>query len=241
MIRKMLSMVCLALSIAANLGAQTYVFAGDSITDGGWGRSGGMPTPTSQRNQTDMNHIFGHSFMMLCASDLQSAMPSAGLVFQNRGISGDTLEGLSARWDEEILSLRPDAISILIGINDATKGVCLREWENSYRTLLKRTLEALPGCRIILCTPFTAKAGRFGERADYDACESSVQAMADIVRRLAEEFKTDLVPFDVMFQNLISGTSVPAEYWIWDGIHPTPAGHRRMADLWEMTVGISED
>ena len=25
---------------------------------------------------------------------------------------------------------------------------------------------------------------------------------------------------------------VPTEYWIWDGIHPTPAGHRLMADVW---------
>ena len=43
-----------------------FLFIGDSITDGGWGRSGGSMMPTEQRNQKDLNHIYGHSYMMLC-------------------------------------------------------------------------------------------------------------------------------------------------------------------------------
>ncbi len=28
----------------------------------------------------------------------------------------------------------------------------------------------------------------------------------------------------------------PAEYWIWDSVHPTYAGHQLMADEWVRTV-----
>ena len=89
-------LAALLLAAALPLRAQTYVFAGDSITDGGWGASGGRGIPTAGRNLTDLNHLYGHSYMMLVASDWQSAYPATGLVFHNRGLSGDTLEGLAA-------------------------------------------------------------------------------------------------------------------------------------------------
>ena len=49
-----------------------FLFIGDSITDGGWGRSGGKMVPTEERNLKDLNHIYGHSYMMLCAARIQS-------------------------------------------------------------------------------------------------------------------------------------------------------------------------
>ena len=69
--------------------AQTYVFAGDSITDGGWGASGGRGIPTAERNQWDLNHLYGHSYMMLIASDWQSAFPAAGLPPGSFSTTGD--------------------------------------------------------------------------------------------------------------------------------------------------------
>ena len=147
--------------------AQTYVFVGDSITDGGWGASGGRGIPTAQRNLTDLNHIYGHSYMMLVASDWQSAFPANGLAFHNRGLSGDTLAGLAARWDADIIALKPDILSVLVGVNDSAQAINLKAWEADYRALLARTREALPGCRLVLCTPFLAPVGRFGTREDY--------------------------------------------------------------------------
>ena len=67
------------------------LYIGDSITDGGWGRSGGSAKASKDRNQTDLNHVYGHSFMMLCAADYQSQWPDAEWQFWNRGISGNTL------------------------------------------------------------------------------------------------------------------------------------------------------
>ena len=221
---------------APQLHAQTYVFAGDSITDGGWGRSGGSAAPTAERNLTDLNHIYGHSYMMLVASDWQSACPAAGLAFHNRGISGDRLSDLSARWESDVLSLEPDVLSILVGVNDSFEEVDLPAWKAAYRALLARTRASLPDCRLVLCTPFLAPVGRTGRREDYPVLQGRIAGMAAAVRELSAEFRAVLVPFDDLFAKLPAGAS--DNWWIWDGVHPTAAGHRRMADLWEQCVGL---
>ena len=64
------------------------LFVGDSITDGGWGRSGGSMAPAEERNRRDLNHLYGHSFMLFCAAELESRYPEHGDSFANRGISG---------------------------------------------------------------------------------------------------------------------------------------------------------
>ena len=231
----LLSLLAASLLAAVTVHAQTYVFAGDSITDGGWGASGGRGIPTAQRNLTDLNHLYGHSYMMLVASDWQSTYPATGLTFHNRGLSGDTLTGLAARWDDDVLALKPDVLSILIGVNDSAAEQDVKAWEAAYRSLLSRTKKALPGCKLVLCTPFLAPVGRFGTREDFPARSARVARMADAVRELAAEFQATLVSFDELFASLPAGAT--PTWWIWDGIHPTAAGHRRMADLWERTVG----
>ena len=90
------------------LQAQRVLYIGDSVTDGGWGRSGGNMTPSNQRNLKDLNHIYGHSYMMLCAAHYESTQPYAGLRFFNRGISGNTLDDLKERWQQDVLNLKPD-------------------------------------------------------------------------------------------------------------------------------------
>ena len=109
----------LAASISSLLlSAQRVLYIGDSVTDGGWGRSGGSALPSEKRNHSDQNHVYGHSYMMLCAAHYQSLYPYGNLEFFNRGISGNTLTDLEQRWEQDVLALKPDVLSILIGTND---------------------------------------------------------------------------------------------------------------------------
>ena len=98
--------------------AQRVLYIGDSVTDGGWGRSGGSALPSDKRNHWDLNHVYGHSYMMLCAAHYQSLYPYAGLEFFNRGISGNTLADLETRWEQDVVDMHPDVLSVLIGTND---------------------------------------------------------------------------------------------------------------------------
>lgn len=165
--RHSLVLLLSALCFLSPLKAQTFVFAGDSITDGGWGASGGRNTPAAKRNLTDPNHIYGHSYMMLVASDWQSAYPSVGMEFHNRGISGDSLAGLAARWDADIISLRPDVLSVLVGVNDSAQTEDITAWKAEFRALLAHTRQVLPDCKLVLCTPFLAPVGTMRTREDY--------------------------------------------------------------------------
>ena len=220
------------------------LYIGDSITDGGWGRSGGDMRPSSQRSQTDMNHIYGHGYVEQCASYFESHYPEMEIQFWNRGISGNTLALMSERWQEDAINLRPNVISILIGTNDvgafldkkqkdATMSFDFAAWEADYSHLLDQTRDSLPGVQLVLCAPFVAKAGWVGNAENYTEREQLVQQLASIIRRIANDYQATFVPFDHLFRQL--RTDHPTSnnsYWIWDGIHPTPAGHRMMSELW---------
>lgn len=141
------TILCLLLIIGFQvLSAQRVLYIGDSVTDGGWGRSRGSALPSEKRNHGDLNHVYGHSYMMLCAAHYQSLLPYSGLEFLNRGISGNTLTDLEARWDKDVLALKPDVLSVLIGTNDvgewlkdhpSDEGFDYQDWEGRYRALLQ--------------------------------------------------------------------------------------------------------
>ena len=163
------------------------VFIGDSITDGNWGKGDGKPS--SERNLTDRNHLYGSGYMYLCASYYQGYRPERGYLFFNRGVSGNTLDELAARWQEDVVNLRPDVLSVLVGTNDIDRylhGLMVSAavektdfdfagWEKTYRRLLDEARRANPDLKILLCTPFAAPSGRSsrGCRANTIPCASS--------------------------------------------------------------------
>ena len=231
--------ICVFLSLP--MFGRRVVFIGDSVTDGGWGRSSDMGRPTTERNLKDLNHIYGHSYMIFCASHYEASQPERGLEFFNRGISGDDLSRIEARWETDVLAMRPDVLSVLFGINDvylhmrthADEEFDYEGWESRYRALLESARKANPDLCIVLGTPFIARVERRNEKADYDRCEAAVWRLAEIVARIADDYGAVLLRYDDMFAALeLKHPRVPTTHWIWDGIHPTMAGHRKMADLW---------
>ena len=95
------------------MAGKRILYIGDSITDGGWGNSGGAMMASLERNHWDLNHIYGHSYMFLCATYYQATNPTAGFEFYNRGISGNTLEDIAKRWKSDVLALNPDVVIVL--------------------------------------------------------------------------------------------------------------------------------
>ena len=143
-------------AIAAFTPGARILFQGDSITDGNRGRS------------ADPNHILGHGYCFIIAAKFGEAFPEANLEFFNRGISGNTVLDLEKRWQKDTLDLKPDVLSILIGVNDfthagsgATPGAA-DTYEHDYDALLTATLAALPNVRLVLGEPFLLPSGSSG-------------------------------------------------------------------------------
>lgn len=237
--------LCMALWTYA--GGLRILFIGDSITDGNWGNACGMAKPASERNLWDMNHIYGSGYMYLCASHYQGNYPEKEYEFFNRGISGNTLQDLERRWEADAVGIKPDVLSVLVGTNDIhyylqgdkKEPFDFLSWEKRYRSLLARSLEANPELKIVLGTPFVANVGNMRKSGDFGERDSLVRRCAVIVEKIAQDYQAVCLPYNTMFDDLLKTCPTSKEnYWIWDGIHPTPAGHRRMADMWIKYVNL---
>lgn len=207
-------------AIAAFEKGVRVLFQGDSITDGNRGRS------------LDPNHILGHGYAFIIAAQHGGAFPERQLTFLNRGISGNTVVDLTKRWQADTLDLKPDVLSILIGVNDNSKGVALDQYEKLYDDLLAAARAANPKVRLVLCAPFALPVGK--KKENYETWFAGIKQRQEIVARLAAKYGAALVKFQPVFDAACA--KAPAEYWIWDGVHPTYSGHQLMADEWMRTV-----
>lgn len=205
----------------------TFLFQGDSITDG------------NRTRNNDWNHVMGHGYQYIIASKLWYEFPGKNFHFFNRGISGNKVIDLAARWQTDTLDIKPDLLSILIGVNDTAAFIdgnpnfSAAEYEKGYRALLQQTKEKLPNIQFVLCEPFILNGGRVKNK--WQQYSEEMAKKQEIVKRLSNEHNTIFVEFQNAFNKALS--KAPAEYWIWDGVHPMPAGHELMAREWLKQVG----
>lgn len=216
----------------------TALFIGDSITDGGWGRSAGKALPSSKRNKSDKNHDLGHSYVMLSSAMMMAEDPKLKCNWLNRGISGNTINNLKKRWKEDVVDEDPDVLTVMVGINDVYKyyrdgGIedfNVNIWTSDFRDILTQAREANPSVRIILMSPFVAE-GRSVDGNLLPRVKKSIDQCAESVKKLAKEFNAEYIDTNALFNSLTSGNP-DSTRWLWDGIHPTPAGHQLIANLW---------
>ena len=202
---------------------KVILFQGDSITDGNRGRN------------TDPNHIMGHGYAFSIASRLGARYPKKKLTFYNRGVSGNKVNDLAARWQKDTLDLKPDVLSILVGVNDSASVVFKREpvisveeYEKGYRALLDQTKAQFPDIQFVLCEPFILKVGKVKD--NWEAYQKDISQRQAIVKKLAEQYNAVFVGLQEVFDKACK--KAPANYWIWDGVHPTVAGHELITRKW---------
>jgi lysophospholipase L1-like esterase len=201
------------------------VFQGDSITDGGRWRTG-----------HDYNHIMGQDYAYIIAAKVGAEYPERNLTFINRGISGNRVVDLAARWQKDTLALKPNVLSILVGVNDTIEGGARKEsvatYAKTYDQLLAETEAKLPGVKIILGEPFLLPVA--SHKADYAAELARVEKRQQVVEHLAAKYHLPIV----MYQNVFNAACrrAPADHWSWDGVHPTYAGHWLVVQAWLKTA-----
>lgn len=192
------------------------LFQGDSITDAGRSR--------------DNDGQLGGGYANLIAAWLSAAQPQRQFRFINRGISGNRIYDLEARWDDDCVALQPQLLSILIGINDTWRRYDRKvaspcaDFEACYRRLLDRVTAETPA-RLVLLEPFVLPTppDRIAWREDLDP-------RIDAVRRVARDYGAILVPLDGIFA--AAATRRDPASWAADGVHPSQAGHALIAQAW---------
>jgi len=206
----------------------TILFQGDSITDVGRDRN---------RGQANDPRSLGNGYPMLIASGLLRDHAEKKLNVLNRGISGNKVPDLAARWQAECIDLKPNVLSILIGVNDIWHMLngryegTVKTYASGYQALLEDTMAKLPDTRIVICEPFVLRCGAVGDKW-FPEFTNRLEA----ARRVAADLSLQRVAFQEMFDEAIQ--VAPPEYWAGDGVHPTLAGHALMAETWRKTVDL---
>jgi len=196
------------------------LFQGDSITDAG-------------RSREDDSQL-GGGYAMMVASWFSAMYPGKNVRFLNRGISGNRVRDLKARWKEDCLDLKPSWVSIFIGINDTWRRydsndpTSAEDYEAAYRNILKQITTHLDA-RIIMLEPFVLPVPD-----DRKAWRIDLDPKIDAARRLAREFGVIYVPLDGIFA--AAATQREPAFWAGDGVHPSPAGHALITQSWLKAV-----
>jgi lysophospholipase L1-like esterase len=205
----------------------TVLFQGDSITDAGREKKRELPNNPGS---------FGHGYAFLTASGLLNALPEKDLTIYNRGISGNKVYQLSDRWQKDCIDLKPDVLSILIGINDywhfrgGSYDGTVEIYENDFRKLLQRTRKEFPNIKLVICQPFAVT----NTRAVDETWVEPVKTFQVAAKRIADEFDAIWVPFQEVFDEAVK--HAPAKYWTGDGVHPGMPGAQLMAEAWLKAV-----
>lgn len=191
---------------------QTIVFAGDSITD--CGRRGD-------------NAPLGNGYARLTTELITARYPARKINYFNAGISGNTVQNLRDRWQDDVLVHKPDWVSVKIGINDLhrTLGEMAEStppnvYETAYRGILERTKST--GAKIVLIDPFFISL-------ETDSTSFRKQVLdflpeyLNIVEKLAREFDALHVRTHELFIEQLKYR--PADYFCPEPVHPYTSGH----------------
>lgn len=197
------------------------LFQGDSITDMGRNRS---------RRDANDNEGLGPGYTFVAASELLLKHPDKHLKIYNRGISGNVVPQLIARWQEDCIALKPDILSILIGVNDywhtlngSYKGTA-KTYRESFDKLLADTKKKLPNVQLIIGEPY---AVRHVDVVD-DSWFPTFDAYREAAKDMAKKYEAVFIPYQDIYAKAAK-LAGPA-YWTADGVHPNTAGDALMGE-----------
>jgi lysophospholipase L1-like esterase len=208
----------------------TILFQGDSITQMG------RDVSLSKAREYNTLGALGSGYALLVASKLLLDYPSKKLQIHNKGVSGDKVFQLADRWDSDCLAIKPDVLSIHVGVNDywhtLTNGYkgTIETYIDDYKKLLDRTKQALPGVKLVIGEPFASK----GVGSVNDQWFPTFKLFSKAARDIATQYGAVFVPYQAAFDK--AKLAAPASYWSWDGVHPSIPGEALMAQTWLRAV-----
>lgn len=203
------------------------LFQGDSITDAGRKRDDSKPNDVGS---------LGRGYAFLAAASLLEKHADKNLQIYNKGISGNKVYQLAERWDADCLDIKPDVLSILIGVNDFWHTLTnnytgtVQKYRDDFKALLTRTKDKLPDVKLIIGEPFAVTGVKAVDSKWYPAFDEYRQAS----REIATAFGAVFIPYQTVFDK--AQKAAPGVYWTGDGVHPSIAGGALMAHAWQEAI-----
>lgn len=204
---------------------KTILFQGDSITD------------ANRSRENDANA--GVGYVTLVKGELGLNYPNEYEMY-NRGISGNRVIDVYARMKKDIIKLKPDIMSILIGVNDVwheisrQEGIDADKYFEIYSMLIEEVKEALPDVKIMIMEPFLLSGAATENTEEWPdrfiQFSTEVKKRAVKAKELAEKFNLPFIPLQEKFDE--AAKLAPNNYWLRDGVHPTTAGHELIKREW---------
>ena len=194
------------------------VFIGDSITDAGRARPVGE----------GLFNALGNGFVAQVDALIGATDPASRIRVINRGLGGNTVLDLKARWQEDVLDLHPNWLVVMIGINDVWRqfdsplqncGVDLDTYRETLDALITQAKPGLSG--LVLMTPFVI------ERSKDDTMRATMDQYGAVVRELAEKYSAIFVDTQAAIDAALAHNH--PTYYAWDRIHPTQTGTMLLA------------
>ena len=207
-----------------------FLFQGDSITDAGRDR----------KIEDISSYSIGHGYATVTAAIL-GAKHQGKLEFFNRGISGNRIVDVYTRIKNDIINLKPDYLSILIGVNDVwheldwQNGISAEKFEKLYSMLIEEIKEELPDIKIYILEPFLTHGEAVDER--WDIFRGEVEKRAAVSKKIAEKYNLTFIALQKNFDDACQ--NAPCTYWTKEGVHPTAMGHGLIAE--ELVKSVEKD
>jgi lysophospholipase L1-like esterase len=210
------------------------LFIGDSITDA-------ERSPAGESAPWEPHHGLGRGYVSIVHAWLQAAHPEAGIRVVNKGVSGNTVRDLAARWQKDVLGERPGALAVMIGINDVWRqfdlphrpeaGVGPDEYRETLGRLVTQACTTVP--LLFLATPY------FIEPRRDEPMRARMDQYSAIVRDTAVRHGATIVDTQSAFDRVLAHLHPCA--LAWDRIHPGPAGHMVIAREFMRALGCLTD
>ena len=207
------------------------VFAGDSVTD----------MESAQPVGEGLADNLGRSYVRVVENMLSVYYPEVRIRVTNAGISGNTSRDLLERFDRDVVSLKPDWVSICIGINDVWRQfdcpamadcqVMPDEYERNVEKMILAVKDSVKG--IFLLSPYYMEPNR------EDKMRARMDEYVAIMCRLAEKYGCIFVDFQQMYEDYCKIRH--SSYIAWDRVHPNQVGATLMAREFLEKCGFDYD
>jgi lysophospholipase L1-like esterase len=187
------------------------------------------------RVQQDQGAVvfLGDSITQGWGADFKGLFP--GMKLSNRGIGGDTTRGMLIRLEEDVLSLNPSAVVMLLGTNDIEVGIEPAAIGRNFEKILAEIKSKLPQVPIVLCRMFPSSS----EKKRPAEMIKQVNALYEA----AVKGDAQVTVLDTWSLFADSKTNDADAKWFKDLLHINPEGYARWAAALRpvfATLGLSE-